>query len=170
MKIRFEREEDYDSIRSLNDLAFGGTIESSLINKVRASCKETLSLVAVEENRIVGHIFFSPVTVLSGKSKIKGMGLGPMAVLPEFQNQGIGSKLVMEGLKILSKKNYPFVVVLGHKEYYPRFGFERSSKYGLRSQWDGVPDEAFMVLFPNKSVVNKVSGLVRYRPEFNEAM
>ena len=62
------------------------------------------------------------------------------------------------------------MIVLGHKDYYPRFGFETASKYGLCSQWEGVPDEAFMVLFLNKSVASKVSGVVRYRSEFNEAV
>ncbi len=170
MKIRLERDEDYKGIKSLNDLAFQGPVEGEIVDKIRYSCDDIISLVAVDENRLIGHIFFSPVTVISGEDKIKGMGLGPMAVLPEYQNKEVGSALVKEGLEILKNEDCPFVIVLGHKGYYPRFGFETASKYGLCSQWEGVPDEAFMVLFLNKSLAGQVSGVVRYRPEFNEAV
>ena len=98
------------------------------------------------------------------------MGLAPMALLPECQNQGIGTQLVNEGLGILKRTECPFVIVLGHKNYYPRLGFKRASKYGLKSQWEGVPDEAFMVLILNESTMKDVSGVVRYRDEFDEAM
>ena len=170
MKIRDERKEDYKDIKSLNDLAFQGPVEGEIVDKIRSSSTDIVSLVAADENLIIGHIFFSPVTVISGEGEIKGMGLGPMAVLPEFQNKGIGSALVKEGLKILRNKDCSFVIVLGHKDYYPRFSFEAASKYGLSSQWEGVPDEAFMVLFLDKSLAGRVSGVVSYRPEFNEAV
>ena len=170
MKIRDERKEDYKDIKSLNDLAFQGPVEGEIVDKIRSSSTDIVSLVAADENLIIGHIFFSPVTVISGEGEIKGMGLGPMAVLPEFQNKGIGSALVKEGLKILRNKDCSFVIVLGHKDYYPRFGFEAASKFGLSSQWEGVPDEAFMVLFLDKSLAGRVSGVVSYRPEFNEAV
>ena len=99
MKIRLERDEDYKGIKSLNDLAFQGPVEGEIVDKIRSSCAEIISLVAADENGIIGHIFFSPVTAMSGEDKIKGMGLGPMAVLPEYQNKGVGSALVKEGLK-----------------------------------------------------------------------
>lgn len=170
MKIRPEREEDYLDIKSLNDLAFKGPVEGEIVDKIRSASADILSLVAIDKNRLIGHIFFSPVTTYSGEDEIKGMGLGPMAVLPEHQNKGVGSALVREGLKILQNEDYPFVIVLGHKDYYPRFGFETASKYGLSSQWEGVPEEAFMVLFLNRSLAGRVSGVVSYRPEFNEAV
>lgn len=170
MKIRAEIDKDYKEIKALNDLAFQGPLEGEIVDKIRSSCAEIISLVAVDKDRIIGHIFFSPTVAISGEEKIKGMGLAPMAVLPEYQNKGVGSALVKEGLKILKNKNCPFVIVLGHKEYYPRFGFKTASKYGLYSQWESVPDEAFMVLFLNKSIEDQVSGVVRYRPEFNESL
>lgn len=129
-----------------------------------------LSLVAIDNDCIVGHILFSPVTGETKNGSLSGMGLAPMAVLPEYQRQGIGSKLVRHGLALLRERNCPFVIVIGHPEYYPRFGFVPASRYGLKSQWKGIPDETFMIIVFNKDAIRDVHGVVRYRDEFNEAM
>ena len=170
IEIREEEQKDYDSVRILNDLAFGQSAEGHIVDKLRKACKETISLVAVFGEKIVGHIFFSPATILHNDEHIIGMGLAPMAVLPEFQKQCIGSLLVKEGLRRIKATDCPFIIVLGHENYYPRFGFELASKYGLRCQWDGVPDDAFMVLVLSKSAIAGISGVARYRSEFDEAM
>ncbi|RZB31559.1 MAG: putative acetyltransferase [Desulfobacteraceae bacterium Eth-SRB2] len=170
IEIRFERPKDIDEVRLLNDKTFGQPVEGRIVDKLRKSCHGILSLVAISNNKIVGHIMFSPVTIKTQEGVIQGMGLAPMAVLPELQNQGIGSQLVKEGLGMINNTECPFVIVLGHEKYYPRFGFQRASKYGLKSQWQGVPDEAFMVMILNDSVMKKVSGIVRYRNEFDEAI
>ena len=154
----------------LNDKAFGQPDEGRIVDKLRKSCNGILSIVAISNNKIVGHIMFSPVTIEAQEGVIEGMGLAPMAVLPELQNQGIGSKLLKEGLRIIRNTSCPFVIVLGHEKYYPRFGFKRASKYGLKSQWEGVPDDAFMAIILNYLVMRGVSGIVRYREEFDEAM
>jgi len=91
-----------------------------------------------------------------------------MAVLPERQRQGVGSQLVRRGLDILRERECPFVVVVGHPEFYPRFGFEAASSHGLVSQWDGVPDAAFMVVVLDATAMATASGVARYRAEFNE--
>jgi putative acetyltransferase len=96
-----------------------------------------------------------------------GMALAPLAVLPEYQRQGIGSALVKAGLQILHSRCCPFVMVLGHPGYYSRFGFEPASRAGLRSQWEGVPDEVFMVLILDSSSMADVAGIARYRLEFD---
>jgi len=93
-----------------------------------------------------------------------------MAVLPAHQGAGIGSQLVREGLKRLRAASTPFVIVLGHPAYYPRFGFKPASRHGIRCQWEGVPDQAFMILIFNEPVLQGVSGIARYREEFDEAM
>jgi putative acetyltransferase len=98
------------------------------------------------------------------------MGLAPMAVLPEFQRKGIGSKLIRAGLAEMQKTEQPFVIVLGHPEYYPRFGFGRASQYGIVSQYPNVPDEAFMILMYDESALAGVSGVGKYRAEFDAAM
>ncbi len=170
IEIREERNEDYDAVQLVNDRAFGTPEEGRIVNTLRKVCRETLSLVAVSGGKIVGHIFFSPAAVDHGGTQVVGMGLAPMAVLPEFQNRGIGSLLVREGLRRIKETDCPFIIVLGHIDYYPRFGFEQASKYGLRCQWEGLPDEAFMVLVLDESVVAGISGVAKYRSEFDEAM
>jgi len=170
MIIRPEKIDDYPSIRRINNVAFSGDTESAIIDNIRDACGEVLSLVAVEGDHIIGHIFFSPAQAHTNGKTIKGMGLGPMAVLPERQNQGIGSRLVEAGIKILSDRHYPFIIVLGHEKYYPRFGFKPASQYGLQPQWGEIPNEAFMVLFLDSSIAKHMSGTVFYRKEFDQAM
>jgi putative acetyltransferase len=168
--IRPEKPEDIPSVRIINERAFGQPAEADIVDRLRQNCPEALSLVAEDEGYIVGHILFTPVTVETDEKSIQGMGLAPMAVLPERQREGIGSIMVENGLKILQDRSCPFVIVLGHAEYYPRFGFKIASKHGLTSQWDGVPDEAFMVLIFDEITLEGVSGIARYRNEFGEAI
>ncbi|MEW8496561.1 MAG: N-acetyltransferase, partial [Candidatus Thiodiazotropha taylori] len=99
-----------------------------------------------------------------------GMGLAPMAVLPSHQGEGIGTRLVRYGLDYLRDADCPFVIVLGHPDYYPRFGFELASKYQIHSQWEGVPDDAFMIAVFDQAVIPRHGGVARYRDEFDEAM
>ena len=106
----------------------------------------------------------------AARRTIEGMGLAPMAVLPAWQRQGIGTLLIKRGIEMLKSRSCPFIIVLGHPEYYPRFDFERASNYGIRSQWEGVPDEAFMILILDREAMQGVSGVARYRNEFDEAV
>lgn len=170
ISIRFEQPEDIPHVHSINQQAFEQTVEADIVDKLRKACPTSFSLVAEEDNRLIGHILFSPVVVENTGCRVMGMGLGPMAVLPARQRQGIGSALVRRGLDILRERNCPFIIVLGHPEFYPRFGFEIASRHGLSSQWEGVPDEAFMVLILDDDTMKGVSGIVRYRDEFNKAM
>lgn len=165
--IRSERPDDASRIRHVNQVAFGQPAEADLVEKLRATCAEFLSLVA-EDDTVVGHISFTPVVIDAAGRRVVGMGLAPMAVLPDRQRQGIGSQLVRRGLEVLRERGCPFVVVVGHPEYYPRFGFEPASKHGLASQWEGIRDAAFMVLILDVPAMTAVSGVARYRDEFNE--
>lgn len=167
-EIRKEEPRDQDSVRRVNMAAFENGPEAALVDKLRASCEDYLAFVAVEDGIVVGHILFTPVTV--DDCGVIGMGLAPMAVLPSQQHKGIGSQLVRHGLAHLHRSGCPFVIVLGHPEYYPRFGFEPASKYQLSSQWESVPDEAFMVVIYDAGVLPGADSVVRYRDEFNDAI
>ncbi len=169
MKVRPEKQSDHAAVRELNTAAFKQPDEAEIVDRIRANCEEVLSLVAVEGDDVVGHLFFSPVALLKDESRQQGMGLGPMAVLPGRQRQGVGTALICEGLRILAEGDCRFVAVLGHSSYYPRFGFERASRYNLRSQWDGIPDEAFMVLFLGEPFDGS-GGPIHYRAEFDEVL
>ena len=170
MTIREERPGDVQEVRRVNELAFGQRTEADLVDRLRRSCPgASLSLVA-DDCAIVGHILFTPVVIERSGAPLVGMGLAPMAVLPERQRSGIGTRLVEDGLQLLRDRGCPFVVVVGHPEYYPRFGFERASAHGLASQWEGIPDEAFMVLPLDAPALAGVTGVARYRPEFDEVV
>jgi putative acetyltransferase len=165
--IRPERPEDAAAVRHVNERAFQGRAEADLVDSLRRSCPDSLSLVA-EDDIVVGHILFTPVVVEGADRRVVGMGLAPMAVLPDRQRRGIGSQLVRRGLDMLRERGCPFVVVVGHPEYYPRFGFEPASNHGLGTQWEGIPDAAFMVVMLDPTAMAGLSGVARYREEFNE--
>jgi putative acetyltransferase len=168
--VREERPGDIDAIRIINYRSFMQPQEGSIIDKLRVSCNDLLSLVAERGDELVGHILFSPAVIDAPGVHIRGMGLAPMAVAPEYQRQGVGSSLVKHGLGLLKEQGCPFVIVLGHPEYYPRFGFVRAATYHLKSQWEGVPEEAFMVVVWDDSGMKETGGVARYRDEFDEAM
>jgi len=165
IKIREEQQQDVPVIREVNIRAFGQSHEAAIVDKLRENCDDLLSLVATIQNQVVGHILFSPATIESEDRTLQGAALAPMAVLPEYQRQGIGSGLIRTGIQELKNRQCPFVIVLGHADYYPRFGFEPASRYGIRSEWE-VPDQAFMILVLDESEIQGISGVARYRPEF----
>src|SRR5262245_38185079 len=135
--IRKETPEDHAAVRVIVEQAFGQPDEANLVDRLRANGKAVVSLVAVttgEDARTVGHILFSPVTIESAQGIVPAIGLAPVAVLPEFQNRGVGSELIRAGLDECRKAGYRRAIVLGHPEYYPRFGFAPASRYGIKSE------------------------------------
>ena len=163
--VRAEKTEDREAIHRINEFAFGQPSEANLVDALRANAIPFISLVAVVDDQVVGHISFSPVTVESDKGSFAAIGLAPMSVLPEYQNQGIGSTLVREGLAECKRRGHDIVVVLGHPNYYPRFGFVTASLKGLRSEYD-VRDEVFMVAELREDALGDRRGLVKYHAEF----
>jgi putative acetyltransferase len=164
--IREEAPGDAAAIRRLEATAFDTDAEAKLVDALRAAGALTLSLVAEADGEIVGHIAFSPVVVSSTRGTSQGVGLGPMAVAPACQRQGIGGRLIEDGLRRLRDAGHRFCVVLGHAEYYPRHGFTRASDFGMR--WERpVPDDVFFVRELAPAGLEGVSGTVRYRPEFD---
>lgn len=168
--IRAERPEDISAVRRVNELAFGRPEEADAVDRLRKADIPFVSLVADDGAAIVGHVLFTPAIVECAGQRVVGMGLAPLAVIPDRQRQGIGSALVRRGLELLRADGSPFVLVLGHPEYYPRFGFERASLHGVTCQWKDVPDAAFMVLVFDPEALRGVSGVACYRDEFDAAV
>ena len=166
MRIRPEKNGDRNKTREINVAAFETDAEAKLVDALRERCTSYISLVAEVAGELVGHILFTPVELVDDSSSFKLMGLGPMAVMPKYQNKGIGSQLVKEGLEHCLRQGYDAVVVLGHPAYYPRFGFVPSVEYGITSEYD-VPDEVFMVRELKTNVLKGRSGVVKYHPAFN---
>ena len=165
MIVRAETPADEAAVRRVNELAFGSDNEANLVDALREHANPYLCLVAIENGQIVGHIFFSPVTIESETLTFTAMGLAPMAVLPEYQKRGIGSAVVEYGFTECRRIGHDIVVVVGHSEYYPRFGFTPAKEKGLRCEFD-VPDEVFMVAELSPEALDGRQGLVRYHPEF----
>jgi len=166
MMIRAERGGDEDGVRRVNEAAFGQPAEAALVDALRDAGAVIASLVAEDEGVIVGHILFSPATLTAGSAATPVAALGPMAVLPERQGQGIGGALVRAGLAACRAAGYDLCIVLGHAEYYPRFGFRPSAPFGIRWERD-VPAEVFMVAELVPGALAGRAGIVRYRPEFD---
>ncbi len=167
--IRSETPRDYEVISVVNRRAFGQEEEGLLIEKIRGSdgFDPSLSLVGEIAGDVLGHILFSPIHIETESCDVPALALAPMSVLPKFQKRGIGSQLVRAGLDASRQAGHAIVVVLGHPDYYPRFGFQRASQFGVRSPFD-VPDDVFMMQGLIPGALDAVSGIVRYPSAFDD--
>lgn len=165
--IRPERPEDAEVISEVNRGAFEGEEEVELISALRKSRYfiPELSLVAAEDDKIVGHILFSSIKIITESEEVSVLSLAPMAVVPDHQKRGIGAKLVEQGLEAAAGLGHTIVVVIGHPEYYPRFGFKPARGHGLEAPSE-VPDAAFMVLELENGALDGVVGVVEFSPPF----
>ncbi len=166
MLIREETPADLEAIRAVTRLAFQSEDEVGLIDRLREERLVVASLVALERERVVGHILFSTLPVETAQGMVRGASLAPMAVRPDCQRRGIGSALVRRGLDLCRARTVPFVIVLGHPEYYPRFGFDPALTGGLQAPFSG---EAFMALELAPGALQGLSGTVRYPEPFGLA-
>jgi putative acetyltransferase len=164
VRIRPERADDAAAVRAVHCAAFPTDAEARLVERLRACGAACVSLVAEVDDAVVGHVLFSPVSVVAASGCRQGLGLAPLAVLPAHQRCGVGSALVREGLAVCRQAGWAFVVVLGHPGYYPRFGFRQASAAGLGNEYGA--DKAFMVLELQPGSLPAGGGLVRYGPEF----
>ncbi len=167
--IRSECPADYAAIDEVNRLAFGQEAEARLVRALRSTAgfEPRMSLVAHGRGRVVGHILFSPVTIVGAAGGVPAVALAPMAVHPDYQRQGIGSRLVQEGLHACRRFGHAIVVVVGHPDYYPRFGFRPARAMGLEAPFP-VPDEAFSAMALAAGALDGVSGMVEYPPPFHQ--
>ncbi len=162
IEIREAVEDDEDAIcqvtaDAFDSSEFGHNGEADLVRTLHHSDIEQLSLVACDEGEIVGHLLFTHATIQSEQGQHVGMGLAPMSVAPDHQRQGIGAALIAHGLERLFVEGAKFVIVLGHPEYYPRFGFRLASELSITHGFDGLPQELFFVApspdLPNDSTL-----------------
>jgi putative acetyltransferase len=163
--IRPETAADFDAIRGVNRLAFGQDSEARLVDALRDGGYVRASLVAERDGQVVGHILFSDLPIITDTGTIPALALAPMAVLPEFQNQGIGSALVRTGLAHCQEQGHRIVIVLGHPNFYPRFGFSAKLAESLSSPFGG--GEAWMALELVPESLSGVAGRVEYPPPFS---
>ena len=163
--IRPESSADWPAIRDVTVRAFGRAAEARLVEALRASPNfvAALSLVAVDDGHVVGHILFSRIHIRSAERRVPAMALAPVAVLPEHQRCGIGSALITHGLQECRRLGERIVVVVGHPNYYPRFGFTSARAAGLEAPF---PDAAFMVQALTPGALDGVRGTVEYPPAF----
>jgi putative acetyltransferase len=165
VKIRPEIPSDYPTIAQVHMLAFARENEAKLVDRIRDSDRyiPQLSLVAQFNDMVVGHILFSQVDLV-GKNSVRVLALAPLAVLPKWQNRGIGSALVQESLKLAEGRSEAFVIVLGHPQFYPKFGFEPAIRYGITCSFS-VPEEVFMAKpLPTRSEIDR--GTIVYPKTF----
>ncbi|MEX0790145.1 MAG: N-acetyltransferase [Actinomycetota bacterium] len=168
MGIRLETSWDHPEVRRLVTAAFGRRAEAELVDKLRDTDGfiPQLSLVADQSGVVVGHIMFTHIT-LECDPPVKVLALAPVSVYPAFQNKGIGGALIKRGLTLADERGESLVVVLGHPEYYPRFGFVTASTMGIKPPWPVDPDEAFMAK-PLSAYREDMKGTITYPPEFDE--
>lgn len=169
ISIRKEESTDVDQIRFINDKAFKQDAEGILINKLRTTTAfiPDLSLVAEYKGQVIGHILFTRIKIKAGDKTADALALAPMAVLPEYQGQGIGSNLVKKGLERAKTLGHAAVIVLGHEHYYPKFGFQVASQWNISAPFP-VPDAAFMALALKDGGLDGVEGVVEYARPFSE--
>ncbi|HKJ54311.1 MAG TPA: N-acetyltransferase [Gammaproteobacteria bacterium] len=163
--IRAHTADDDSAVWQVNKTAFPTPAEAGLVERLRAEAEPVISLVAEDDSGLVGHILFSPVC-LAADSGFPAMGLAPMAVLPDRQRRDIGGAMLRAGLDACRGLGCKAVFVLGHPDYYPRFGFVAASRYGIESRFE-VPDEAFMVLELEPGALEGLAGKMHYHPAFD---
>jgi putative acetyltransferase len=161
--IRSEDTHDRAAVRAINEAAFGRPDEADLVESLRAEGVVVASLVAEREKQIAGHILFSRMSIDTSAGSIPAVALAPMAVLPSCQRQGIGSQLVRGGFETLRERGETIVIVLGHPDYYPRFGFSTEKARCLKSPF---PPDAYMAIELVPHALDGVAGQVRYPAAF----
>lgn len=164
VSIALEKPGQRAEVLALNRAAFNGEEEVRIIETLSRDDPDVLSLVAMDGATITGHILFSRLDVEVDGRVVKAVALAPMAVLPDCQNQGIGSALIQHGLELLSARGFEAVIVVGHEGFYPRFGFSPVLARHLASPFQGL--DAFMALELRPGALQGKGGVCRYPAAF----
>lgn len=169
MILRTETEQDFAGVYELNYLAFGQRKdESELVERIRRSPEfiPELSIVAAIENEIAGHILLSKAVIVSEDKHLEVIVLAPIAVKPNYQKQGIGGKLIEEGIRRTRALGYGLILLIGHPSYYPRYGFQPTRPFGLELNQFEVPDDVFMVYEVEAGSLKEIQGELKYPQAF----
>lgn len=176
IQIRLEHLEDYQATESVVKAAFA-EIEMSdqTEHKLVARLRQTehfipeLSFIAIEKDKIVGHVLLTKIKIVNDVFFVDSLALAPVSVLPAYQRKGIGKQLIATALRKAKSLGFESVVVMGHPKYYQKFGFKKTSDWGITAPFD-VPQEVFMALELRNEALNHVSGVVAYPSEFFEEL
>ncbi len=166
VSVRVETREDLPGIRSVEMGAYGRAAEANLVDVLRRHWEVILSLVAEVDGEVVGHALLTQVTLMPTVPGLRMVGLGPIAVRPEFQGRGIGSQLIREAIRQAGLEGWQAIVVLGDPSFYGRFGFVPASQYGVSCEFR-VRQDSFLVLELRSGTLEGIQGTVRYQPEFS---
>lgn len=173
--IRQETPVDYTTVielttKAFETMPFSDGNEDKLVENLHKAVTfiPELSLVAELERLVVGHILFTPMAIDNGLQQFQSLVLGPVSVLPEFQNQGIGGQLIVAGHQKAKELGFQSAILIGHPEYYPRFGYKKASVWGIKTQIPLPSDDVFMAVELNEGALTNVSGMVIFPPEFGE--
>lgn len=169
IEIRKEKPEDIQAIHDVNEQAFATAmvqsgVEATLSDKLRDKGLATVSLVAVEDGNVVGHILFSPMTILADNAQYEALTMSILSVLPKYQRKGIGSQLVEAGHEECRQLGHEIVILFGHPWYYPRFGYVPARSKGLECRGN-VPDDVFMVVELTQGALDGKRGMIQFHPE-----
>jgi predicted N-acetyltransferase YhbS len=172
--IRQEEPADYPAVFDLIEAAFqfepmSDHREQYLVERLRQSSAflPELSLLAEHDGEIIGHILLTKITIQNAEESDQSLALAPVSVLPQYQRKGVGGRLIGEAHRRAKSLGFQSVVLLGHQNYYPRFGYEPASKYGIKLSFD-VPEENYMVIELTPGGLAGVKGIVKYPNEFFE--
>jgi putative acetyltransferase len=163
--IRPEHKADFSAIRQIHLAAFETDAEANLVEALRESNVEIISLVAEHNESLIAHILFSRVELANNNPSVSIAGLAPMAVIPQYQRKGIGSQLVAAGIEACRAAGYSAIVVLGHPDFYPRFGFVPTVNYRIKSEYD-VPENVFMIKELQEGALANCHGIIKYHKAF----
>jgi len=173
--IRKEKSFDHNWVVELTEKAFESLEisdhnEGKLVDKLRKAPTfiEELSLVAELNGQVVGHILFTPIIIDNGQLQFQSLVLAPVSVLPEFQRMGIGGQLILAGHQKAVELGFQSVILIGHPEYYPRFGYKPASTWGIKTHYELPSDDVFMAVELTEGALSHVSGMVVFPPEFGE--
>ncbi|MGE7630797.1 GNAT family N-acetyltransferase [Bacillus paramycoides] len=170
--IRQEQKNDYRKTEEVVKQAFlneefSDKTEHELVSRIR-ECDAFIpevSIVAVDEE-IVGHIMLSKITIEQDGATVDSLALAPVSVAPSHQKKGIGGKLIAAAIEKAKELGYESVVVLGHQDYYPKFGFKKASDWNIKAPFE-VPDEVFMAMELRETALQGVAGVVQYSEAFS---